>query len=352
MNNIHSCKIVFINNVCNQLVSRNLYKQYSFLAYLIKASEAGVIKDFSKKTKEVSEITECSVSTLYDKVKQLKDLGWVSKKRNDLVIKSFEEVTELVLGSYALDEKGEKIIQKKSVIVTSYKKALDACLFQVFQYQMGFQDDKIKEKIEVYNDKVNNHLESFKKLMPSSYKHILNYDLAGETRFKVQEIARVNKARKENKPVEDLIDLNISFSRWRIAKMLGFKSKSSAHEFIKRVTSYNWIKEKVRYGVVAKLRGDKVWSVRSKVKAKGVFYRNYCLIKKMASSFILPGKEKTFGKKYEEGAKNNIDRYYDNMLSQQEFLFGTAYKTLEDLFKEVSDERFWGNEYCKKKLSF
>lgn len=352
MNNIHLCKIVLINNVNNQLVARNLHKQYSFLSYLIKYSEDGLIKGFSKKVQDLSEITNSSVSTVYEKVKQLKELNWIEKKGKDLIVKSFEDVTELILGSYALDKDGKKIIQKKSVVVDSLKKGSDAIRFKVFEYQSNFQDEKIKEKIEVYNDKVNNHLDSFKKLMPSSYNHILNYNLAGETRFKVQELARINKARKENKPVEDLIDLNISFSRWRIAKMLGFKSKSSAHEFIKRVTSYKWIKEKVRYGVISKVRGDKVWKVREKSKARGVFYRNYCLIKKMSSSFVFPGKEKNTGKKYDEQVKNTIDRYYDNMLSQQEFLFGTAYKTLEDLFKEVSDERFWGEGYCKEKLSF
>jgi hypothetical protein len=350
MNNFHSCKVVLINNINNQLISRNIYKQYAFLAILKEASKDGIIKDFSKNLDTISSTTGFSVSTIYERVRQLKELNWVSKEKKDLIIKSYEDITEIVLGSFALDSEGKKIIKKKSIKVQSYKKAIDAILFNTFEYQMGFQSEKIQEKIEVYNDKVNNHLDSFKKLMPSSYNHILDYNLGGETRFKIQEIARINKARNENKPVEDLIDTNLSFSRWRIAKILGFKSKSSAHQFIKRVTSYNWLKEKVRYGVVAKVRGDKVWRIKEKVKNKGFFYRNYCLIKKMASSFEIPGREKSHGKKYDPEVKSSIDKLYDNIISQQQFIFGTKYKTLEDLFKDISPERFWGKDYCKPQL--
>ncbi len=365
MKNIEPCKVILINNINNQLTSRKLYKEYAFLAYLKKASDSDVIPDFTKRVKEISEKTECSISTLYLKVKALKKLGWVSKNKKDLVIKSWEEVTELVLGSFALDSDGNKVLNKKIVSVRSRKIAEDSILNKVLEYNASFQSEKILEKTEEYNKRVINHLDSFKNLFPKNNKgnltvlqRIIPYDPSKETRFKHQEIVRINEARKNNQPISDLIEFDKSFSRYYIAKMLGFKSTSTAHAFIQRIKSYGWVKERIRYGVIAKIKGNKFWKIKQKYKnKKGLFFRNNCLIKKMSSVFEFTNEKEHYpiqkniqGDVYSESYKDKVNKWYDNIIAQKQFLFKTGFNTIDDLFSDIDPERFWGREYCKNDL--
>lgn len=351
MNNIDSCKIILINNVNNHLISKKLYKQYAFLAYLKKASKEDIIIDFTKRTDEIADITQCSKSTLYRKIKELKKLGWVTKSKKDLIIKSWDEVTQLLLGTYAVDKDGEIIKIQKVVYAKSRKLAEDSILFKNFETSYGYQQEAIDKQIESYNDKVNNHLESFKNLFPkdsrtgklSKLQRFIPYHPSNEIRFKHQEIIRLKEARKNNKPVENLIQLDKSFSRYSISKILGFKSKSSGHRFIQRAKAYGWIKERVRHGVISKISEENFWEIKKKYNKPGLFFKKGCLIKKMSSVFEIVSKEKeTYpiqknvqGDEYEQSYQNKVRQWYDNIIARQQFIYKTKFKTVEDLIFDI-----------------
>lgn len=351
MNKIDSCKIILTNNINNHLISKKLYKQYAFLAYLKKASQEDVISDFTKRTNEIADITQCSKSTLYRKIKELKKLDWVTKSKKDLVIKSWDEITQLLLGTYATDKDGEIIKIQKVVYARSRKLAEDSILFKNFETSYGYQQEAIDKQIESYNDKVNNHLESFKNLFPrdpetgklTKLQRLIPYHPSNEVRFKHQEIIRLKEARKNNKPIENFIQLDKSFSRYSISKMLGFKSKSSGHRFIQRVKAYGWIKERVRHGVISKISEENFWEIKKKYNKPGLFFKKGCLIKKISSAFeIVSREQETYpiqknvqGDEYEQSYQNKVRQWYDNIIARQQFLYKTGFKTFEDLLFDI-----------------
>lgn len=329
MDTLFKYDIFLINNLSQHLVDSKLEKDYSFYFQLNSLSENHQIKSYTSKIDDMVQCTGLSKRCFYDRLKALKQKGWVDIEKKDLRLLEASKLILKINGSYQ-----EDLIRK--IKVDSLKKGVTAIRYDVLRNHFLTQVDKIEEKISKYHKKVTDG--TIKNDLPSFFVNF-NKIQNGLTRFKIQEIARINELRKKEEKVKDLIDFNLSASRSFIAKLLKFKSKSSAHNFIQEIKSYGWVKEEVKYGVIAKTSKHTFEKLKNNNPGSGITFSKGCVIKKMTSIFK-PLNDESFPDysfyeyKYKE-EREYIDKVYNNLIATQQFLYNKPFNTIDQLMYSI-----------------
>ena len=335
-------KIIFINNINRELISRDLVSEYAYYSALLGLSKSGSIHNFSLRREEISKELGISVPTLYLRLRPLKRLKWVELKGNQLNIMPLEYLTKRLLGEYALDSEGNPIISKKELTINSLKEAKDAVRFLPLIEALENQDKARLDKMAEFDLKVKNREKAFENI--NGYKHTHTFE-TGLTRYKIHAIASARQIEKQGEIVKDVINFNIGMSRFKISKLLKLKCKSAAHRFIKRVRAYGWLSEEIKHAVIGKTTRKKFDKLIKKYGNKGLFFSNNRIIKKMTAVLTpnhhylalnnnCPASERKY-KDEGEGFIPKVDRIYDNLTEKISFLKSQGFKSMDSLLQSL-----------------
>lgn len=337
--NILNNKIVFINGVEKNICNLNLHKEYAFICSLKGLYKSGVLKNYSKRKNHFSYKIGCSSKTLTRRIKKLEELNWVYFENNHLFIRSWENITQLIKGEYALNRDGKKKIRRKSFEVKDKRQAVDTISLEIIKSNILSQRSKITESI---TESSTDH--------KSDTKILKNQGIIA---LKMEHIRRNAELKKNGKRTFKVTNLDTNLSRNGIARELGI-SKSAAQNLIKRLISYGWIKEEVRYGMIEYVPGDTFAKKANFKKAKGVFYKNGILFKKLTSKLTILNDDEFNSKvqcqksleRFSERTIKKVERLYNNLLARQELLLSldNKFRSVEDFFQSFCGKKTWGRE--------
>lgn len=340
--NISTDKIVFLNSVHKDIIEKSLEKEYAFVAILKSLHVGGTLKNYKKRTNHFANQIGCSTKTLSRRVKKLEELKWIYFDHGHLFIKSWENITNLLIGSYSLNKEGKKRIVRKSIEINATQQGVDAIRIECIKSNFLSQRSKIPELLADSGTDQKGDKTILKNL--------------GVTTLKMEQIRRNKDLQRKGRTVK-VTNLDITLSREGIAKQLGFKSKSSAQNLIKRAISYGWIKEEVRYGIIEYVPGEVFAKMaNSYKKSTGVFYKNGILFKKLSSKLTFLNDENFSDlvgcakskESHSERTRKKVDRVYNNLLARQELLLslGGRFRCIEDFFKHIcaGGNKTWGRD--------
>ena len=273
--------------------------------------------------KEIADKLNCSVKTLNRRLKVLSAKNWIYFQHNHLFIRSLTNISK----SLGVDT---KTIHKKRTNVDSSLKALDVIRLDLIKYNLSSQKLSMMGKIEGCKTQTR----IFKK--------------SGLVGLMMHQIGESNPGDLRS----FYANLDNSISRGRISKLLKFKNKSGAQQFLSRVESYGWITQQNRTGLIEYVPGQ-VYAKQANLKhGTGCFVKDGKLIKKISTKIIFKGEDiidcaiskRTFSDK---AIKTVLNRY-NNLIAKRELLTQVKFKTIDGWLSSFTACKVWGKEESNK----
>lgn len=238
--------IIIPKNLDTILCDNELIRDYVYYSFLRNDHrKLGHIKFFQSKIKTISNEIGCTPKTLKARIERLIALDWAWVHGEHLYFRSVEKIC-VQLGAWVLPskeeiqeklEKGEKIKKfrsKKFKIrgVHTIQEGIDSIKLNIVKKNLISQGKRVRSELQTSATAIKRTYNSCKSA--EEFKRCM-IQLEAEAYTGIWSM-----------------NFDVSISRERISKLLGFRTGSGAQQFMERMAKKGWIQEKSRAGVITR----------------------------------------------------------------------------------------------------